>query len=221
MDKKEIEFEFERATKNNLQVSEESAFMNNFMVVNIAWNHSGWKRLEPNPKINFGFVKDVKKAALSPHEALNFDFDKENIDSSETVYGYFQTRGTPRKFEDHGLIFFYSQSTDDKKGYIIGVYGNASIIEPRKVFDFRGLDNGKFLSNIMGKKELSALFPHYLLYTDYWNSGKRLIFRSNFTYNISSKIAIQILNDELKACGQNDSALNAKLVNILNYTKNL
>ena len=173
-----------------------------FMVVNVAWNHSGWARLEPNPKIGFGYVKRPNSAAFSPHEALNFDFCKKNIDTDDAVFGYFQTRGIPRKFVNGGLIFFWSRSTDDRKGHFIGVYGNAEILDPLETHRYPGFENDQFWANIRGDKRLSCLFPCPVHDSVYKTGGKRLIGRANFTYNFDKGKALKLLDEaKNKSCG--------------------
>ena len=178
-----------------------------FMVVNVAWNHSGWARLEPNPKIGFGYVKRPNSAAFSPHEALNFDFCKKNIDTDDAVFGYFQTRGIPRKFVNGGLIFFWSKSTVDRRGYFIGVYGNAEILNQLKKHKYPGFENDQFWANIRGEKKLSCLFPCYVEDSAYITYGKRLIYRSNFTYDFNKANALRLLTDvKNESCGGNSNS---------------
>ena len=163
------------------------------MLVNIAWNHSGWTRLEPNPHVGFGFTKHFNKGALSPHEALNFDFRKKDIDSNDTVYGYFQTRGVPRRFASGGVIFFWSRSTDD---------GKADVLDPIKKWKYPGFETGEFWANILGGKRLSCLFPCPVHDSAYKTDGKKLIGRANFTYNFDKGKALKLLYEtKNKSCG--------------------
>ena len=135
-----------------------------FMLVNVAWNHNKWARLQPNPALGFGFTKDPEEAAFTPHEALNFDFLKKGIDTKDTVFGYFKTGidkigGVPRKFADGGIIIFWSKNSDNKKGYFIGVYGKARALDEVRKYNYLGFKNAEFLANIQGDKKLSCLFP--------------------------------------------------------------
>lgn len=193
----------------------------NFMVVNVAWNHAGWARLEPNPAIRFGYVKRHGGLAFSPHESLNFDFCKKGIDTSDTVYGYFQTRGLPRQFVEEGVIFFLSRSTDDHNEYLIGVYGNAGVLDKVKKRKYRGFENDEFWANIKGEKKLSCLFPCPVQDSKYKPNGKRLIYRSNLTYNFNKSQALQLLKDaRTMLCGEtNYSGAIETLLAIEEYVK--
>ena len=200
----------------------------NFMLVNIAWNHSGWRRLEPNPSVGFGYTKRPGKSAYSPHESLNFDFFKKDIDTDDYVYGYFQTRGTPRHFNRGGIVIFWSLNTDDKKGYFVGVYGNAEILEDiinkdNKIKrDHPGFEAGKFWSNIRGFKRLSCLFPCPIEDSAYKIDGKRLIGRTNFTYNFDKKRTLKLIQDAINVQykGTRDPNPIEKLTVIRDYVEN-
>jgi len=192
------------------------------MIVNIAWNHGGWARLEPNPKVGFGYAKNHGKGAFSPHESLNFFFSKKGIDTKDTVYGYFQTRGIPRRFEKGGLIFFWSRSTDNGKGYFVGVYGNAAVLNEVKSWNYPGFENGKFLANVQGEKKLSCLFPCPISESKYVLNGKRLIYRSNLSYDFDKKKALNLLKAAKgENCGKpSDSGAIATLTAIEEYVQN-
>ena len=188
------------------------------MLVNVAWNHSKWAQLEPNPKSNFGYAK----SEFTPHESLNFNFSKKGIDNNETVYGYFQTHVKPRKFAKGGLIIFWSMNTDDKKGYFIGVYGNADFLDQMKKWKYLGFKEGEFLANIQGDKKLSCLFPCPVEDSSYKDNGKRMVPQINFTYNFDKSKALRLLKEakESRRCnGQVDSASIAVLTAIEGYLK--
>lgn len=177
----------------------------NFMMVNIAWNHSGWSLLEPNPDIGFGFVHRPNEAAYSPHEALNFDFNKKNIDTADYLFGYFQTRGIPRQFRIGGLIFFWSMSTDDNRGYFVGVYGDACVHNGVEKWPFKGFYNDECWANIRGKKTLSFRFPFQVDSRSCFPCRTRLIYRSNLSYNLDKNDALKILSMARDACLKNIS----------------
>lgn len=195
--------------------------MSSFVIVNVAWNHSGWARLEPNPNVGFGYAKNYGKGAFSPHESLDFDFSKKGIDTNDTVFGYFQTKGTPRRFVTGGLIFFWSKNTDDRKGYFIGVYGNARVIDPKRVWKHAGFETGEFWSNIQGEKKLSCLFPCPVEDSGYVPNKKRLIYRSNLSYDFDKYKALKLLNEAKgKSCGNHsDSGAIATLTAIEEYVR--
>lgn len=198
------------------------------MVVNIAWNHSGWARLEPNPKTGFGYTKRGNSAAFSPHEALNFDFSKKGIDDKDSVFGYFQTRGIPRRFKKGGLIFFWSKNTDDGQRYFVGVYGKADVIADKKNKDNKvkwkrpGFETGEFWANIRGEKKLSCLFPCYVKDSAYVLKGERLIYRSNLTYKFDKQKALRLLKEARDAdCEKsNRSGSIATITALEEYLKN-
>ena len=200
----------------------------NFMLVNIAWNHSGWRRLEPNPSVGFGYTKRPGKSSYSPHESLNFDFFKSGIDTDDYVYGYFQTRGTPRHFNRGGIVIFWSLNTDDKKGYFVGVYGNAEILEDiinkdNKIkWEHSGFETGEFWSNIRDFKRLSCLFPCPIEDSVYKISGRRLIGQSNLTYNFDKNRTLNLLQDaiNIQCKGTQDPDAIEKLITIRDYVEN-
>ena len=189
-----------------------------FMLVNIAWNHSGWTRLELNPQVGFSY----DRYAFPPHEALNFDFSKKGIDTDNEVFGYFQTSRIPRRFVDGGMIFFWSNNTDDKKGYFVGVYGNVAILDEVNRWKHSGFENGEFRANIKGDKRLSCLFPCPVDDSAYKTDGKRLIGQVNFTYNFDKGKALRLLDEaKNKSCGGNsNSGAIATLTAIEEYVRN-
>lgn len=181
------------------------------MLVNVAWNHSNWARLEPNPKIGFGYVKRKNEAAYSPHESLNFDFNKSGIDTQNTVFGYFQTKFTPIRFNKGGVIFFWSRNTDENTGYFIGVYGKADIFASR-TFYYKGFEGDKFWANISGAKELSSIFPVPVKDENYRKNGRRLIYRSNFTYDFDKGRAIKLMDEAIHLAKNNGDDSNLELI---------
>ena len=84
------------------------------MMVNITWNRTGWTGIDINKDAGHKKVRDAPG-----HESLNFDFDKKGIDDKTWVHGYFQTHKTPIRFEDGGLIFFYSQDPQTQKKFLL------------------------------------------------------------------------------------------------------
>ena len=190
---------------------------NKYMLVNVAWNHSKWARLEPNPNIGFGYVKRKNEAAYSPHESLNFDFNKSGVDTQDRVFGYFQTKYTPIRFSNGGVIFFWSRNTDDNIGYFIGVYGKAEVFASR-TFDYKGFMGDKFWTNISGAKELSSIFPFPVKDENYRKNGRRLIYRSNFSYDFDKDRAVKLMEEAI-LLGKNNGDI-SKLELIKKYITN-
>jgi putative restriction endonuclease len=187
------------------------------MLVNVAWSYSKWAKSEPNRKANFKYTR----SGFVPHESLNFEFSKKGIDDNETVYGYFQTHVKPQKFVRGGLIIFWSMNTDDKKGYFIGVYGNAGIVNPMKEQEYHEFEEGKFWANIQGDKKLSCLFPCPVEDSSYKDNGKRMVPQINFTYSFDKSKALRLLKQakESRCNGQGDSASIAVLTAIEGYVE--
>ncbi|MFG1555504.1 MAG: hypothetical protein AAE985_03435 [Thermoplasmataceae archaeon] len=172
-----------------------------YMIVNLAWSDNRWQQVSVNQKVGHSYAKGT----YPPHECLNFDFRKKDnlgsaIDTSSTVHGYFQSHVTPKRFVNKGMIFFYSRSTVDHKGYIVGVYGEATLVSHWFPRGYVGFEKNEFLSNISGEVAKSTLFVDpYLTETPYKGTEKRLVGQVGFRY-IKKSLALRILHDELNAC---------------------
>jgi hypothetical protein len=120
--------------------------------------------------------------------------------------GYKWTSG-PINFATEGLIIFYTRNTDENKGQVVGVYGKASVSKKAtsKKVTFQ---KGAYLSNIVGDKDFSLLFPVPLEAKEYkTKSSDRMVGQNGFTYK-DIKFAERILFDELTklaSVGSNDT----------------
>lgn len=182
-----------------------------FIIANITWNDSGWRNFYVNPKAGHRYVHE-----FPGHESLNFDFNKKNLDTDTNVFGYVQWIGVPRKFEEEGVVFFYSKNLKSNKGEIVGVYCNARILDPSRKVPWIGFEKDELISNIMADKSLSSLFPVPLDSKKY--SQGRLVPQAGFTY-IDLKLAGKIIGDEidkLKQSGITREELN-KFANIFEF----
>lgn len=96
-----------------------------FIIANITWNPYGWSDdTYSNPKAGHRYVRE------SPgHESLNFD---KKTNNEKHVFGDVQLRGYPRRFEEPGVIFFFTKNLDEHRNEIVGVYGNAKVVRPTK-----------------------------------------------------------------------------------------
>jgi len=175
--------------------------MNKVMAVNITWNPYNWKTKFINPKATHSFARNNVG-----HESLNFDFYKENIDTDNNIYGYFERTNNPKNFDENGVIIFYTTNTDTEEGLIIGIYGNAKIIEKTE-YNMEGFQNNKYIVNITGEKKYSMLFPKYLSADKYKKDGNRLVGQVGYTY-YDLDFLENILIDEIKELSVNEELQN-------------
>lgn len=163
----------------------------NVLLANITWNPSGWRDNNyTNPKAGHGYARNNIAG-----ESLNFKFNKSGVDDLLNIYGYFQWTNSPNWFIDSGLIFFYTRNTDENKGQIIGVYGNAEI---QHNYEYHNFSNGeKYVSNLKAERDLSLLFPIPLdanLFKE--KSSDRIVGQIGFAYK-DLLFAKQILTAEI------------------------
>jgi len=188
---------------------------NRVIIANITWNNSGWRSIYVNPRAGHKYARKYPG-----HEALNFDFNKENIDDEQNVYGFIQWTVPPKRLGDKAIIIFYSVNLENYNGEIIGIYGDAKILEKNKQTKWKGFQNDVLSSNISAKKELSLLFPIPLKAEKYSN-GKRLVPQVGFTYK-DEEIAEKIILDEIKELKKSGMKLDEyrKLVKIYEFVAN-
>ena len=183
--------------------------MSNVLLVNITWNPNGWR---DNSYVNSKAGHKYARNSVGG-ESLNFDFDKEGVDTEKYIYGYFRSTNTPKSFEEGGIIIFYTKNTDQKKGQIVGVYGNANVFEMESIpVDFQ---NDDYYYNIEGDRDLSLLFPVPLDSKPFKGEQRRLVPQVGFTYK-DGAFAKEIISKELRAL-ERKSIVNReyeKLVNL-------
>ena len=127
--------------------------METVIIANITWNPDGWRNIYINPKAGHRYARE------SPgHESLNFLFNKMN-DINGRIHGYVQWTNPPKKFEEGGIIVFYSHNSKTGNGEIVGIYGNARIIKPPIKIDYKGFENNQLVQNIEADEKYSMLFP--------------------------------------------------------------
>ena len=187
-------------------------------MVNITWNPYGWSRPYINPKAGHTSVRN------SPgNESLNFDFNKKGLDDENYVFGHTQWRGQPRWFEKPGIIFFFTRNLDTRQNQIVGVYGNAEIVDPHKkttwcevtpprtdrelynnpragasYTKWNEFKNSNLISSIKAEKEKSLLFP-IPLSADPYSEGKRLVPQGGIRYIWEPDLVAKIIKDEIEA----------------------
>ena len=165
-----------------------------FIIAGITWNPYGWRKIYHNTKAG------AKPVQIYPgNESLNFDFNKKGLDGEQYVFGYSKWTKYPQKFEEPGIIFFFTKNLDENKNQIVGVYGNASVVRPPKPTKWNGFENDFLHSTLKAEKEKSILFPEYLdadRYKDY-SGWERLVGQFGMRY-ISQELAVQILADEIE-----------------------
>jgi hypothetical protein len=159
-----------------------------FIIADITWNRYGWRNIYVDPRAGHRYAQKHPG-----HESLNFDFDKKNLDTARRVFGYFKWTNPPRKLGKGVVVFFYSKNLDNHTNQIVGVYGNAEILDPPKLVEWKGF--GHLYSTVSGDKRLSLLFP-IPLNADRYSAGKRLVGQTGFRY-IDSKLAERIIVDEI------------------------
>lgn len=165
---------------------------NRVIIANITWNNSGWRNIYINPKAGHEYAR-----RHPGHESLNFEFNKKGLDDEQNVYGFIQWTAAPKKLSNNAVIIFYSKNLDTYQGEIVGIYGNARILDKEKRTKWNGFENNELISNIVGEKELSLLFPLPLNSSKYSDS-KRLVPQVGYTYR-SVELAEKIIIDEIKA----------------------
>ena len=161
-----------------------------FIIANITWNPYGWRSPYVDPRAGHSYAKKYPG-----HESLNFDFNKKGIDNTDTVHGYVQWTGSPSLSKD-GVVFFYSKNLDGRRNEIVGVYGDAKIIDPKIEIGWKGFEGGKVGFNLLAKKRLSLLFP-IPLDSDKYRVRKRLVPRAGFTY-VKKNLAERIVEEEFE-----------------------
>lgn len=163
---------------------------NRVIIANITWNNSGWRNIYINSKAGHEYARKHPG-----HESLNFEFNKKGLDDEQNVYGYIQWTVAPKNLSNNAVIIFYSKNLDTDQGEIVGIYGDARILDKEKRTKCDGFENNELFSNIAGKKELSLLFPLPLKSSKY--SGKKLVPQVGYTYK-SVELAEKIIIDEIK-----------------------
>lgn len=164
---------------------------NRVIIANITWNNSGWRNIYVNPKAGHEYARKHPG-----HESLNFEFDKKGLDNEQNVYGFIQWTAAPTRLSGDALIIFYSKNLETNEGEIVGIYGDAKILEKYKTTKWNGFENNELLSNIVAKKEFSLLFPIPLKSSKY-SEGKRLVPQVGYTYK-PVEFAEKIIVDEIK-----------------------
>ena len=180
--------------------------MDEILLVNITWNPFGWRNNNYiNPKAGHNYAKKNVGG-----ESLNFNFNKQTVDTQKFVHGYVQWTNSPTKFQKGGLIIFYTRNTDINLGQIVGVFGKAEISNEARTHKvpFQKRD---YWTNIKGEREFSLLFPLPLLADNYKEkSSDRMVGQIGFTYK-DENFAEQILFDELtelSKAGTNEADFN-------------
>lgn len=122
------------------------------------------------------------------------------LDTETTVYGFIQWTHAPIQLSDHAIVIFYSKNLETKKGELVGVYGNARILEKPKTAQYPQspkFENDTYISNICAEKTLSILFPIRLDSSRY-TEEKRLVPQVGYTYK-DENFAAQVIDDEIQA----------------------
>ena len=168
--------------------------MNDILLINITWNPFGWKNnTYINPKAGHGYAKRNVGG-----ESLNFNFNKRAVDTDTSVFGYSQWTNSPNKFSNGGLIIFYTRNTDENKGQIVGIYGNAEILHFISEFQVP-FQNETYYATLKAEKDLSLLFPIPLDANDFKNkSSDRMVGQIGFTYKdigFAEKVISRELNE--------------------------
>lgn len=188
--------------------------MSNILIVNITWNPFGWRNNNyKNPKAGHKYAK-----ANVGGESLNFNFNKKTVDTDKFVHGFVQWTNSPVRFENGGLIIFYTRNTDENKGQIVGVFGKAETFSQALTLKVPFQESDYWI-NIKGDRDFSLLFPLPLDANNYKeNSSDRMVGQIGFTYK-GKNFAEQILFDELtelSKAGSNEKDFN-KLLKIYEF----
>jgi len=162
------------------------------IVANIVWNKFGWRNIYVNSRSGFRYARENPG-----HESLNFEFNKKGLDDEKNVYGFIQfSVGHPTNLGERAIIIFYSKNLETSEGEIVGIYGDAKILQTEERTKWKGFESDELISNIVAKKELSLLFP-IPLKSKIYSQRKRLVPQANFTYK-DEKFAEKIILDEIE-----------------------
>jgi hypothetical protein len=160
------------------------------IIANITWNDSGWRNIYVNPRAGHEYARKYPG-----HECLNFEFNKKGIDDGDHVYGFIQWTADPKYLAKGGIIIFYSRNLETYRGEIVGIYGNAKVLEKEKRTKWKGFQKNEIVSNIVAEKNYSLLFPIPLDSAKY-SKGKRLVPQVGYTYK-DIDVAEKIVRDEI------------------------
>ena len=161
------------------------------IIANITWNNSGWRNIYVNPHAGHEYARKHPG-----HESLNFDFNKKGVDTDEDVYGYFKWTYPPVNLGTNAIIIFYSHNLETRRGEIVGIYGNAKILEKEKKVEWKGFYENYLYLTVSAKKHLSLLFPTPLD-SEKYSGGKRLVPQCGYTYK-DADFAEKIILDEIE-----------------------
>ena len=164
-----------------------------FIIASIAWNNHKWREIDSESKTGFKYTQDKPG-----HESLNFKFDRKP--NGSTVYGYMPAANRKfNRFEQPGIVFFYSKDYSNSESKIVGVYGNAVILKDGVKTTTDEFD-GEWYGNVKAEKTLSMLFPRYLDADTYKPERlTKIIGQASFCY-INEDIAKRIVSDEIREC---------------------
>lgn len=157
----------------------------------ISWNPYGWTRPYRNRRAPHRYVR-----RFPGHESLNFDFEKGSIDTPGFVHGFFEYSKYPVELADQSTIFFYSRDyLETGKGYIVGVYGGAKLIE-RTTVPWKGFEGDELTLDLRAERGVSFRFPVALHSERYIRTR---VGQVGFSY-ADTQTAERILTDEYKEC---------------------
>ena len=164
-----------------------------FIIASIAWNNHKWREIDSESKTGFKYTQDKPG-----HESLNFKFDRKP--NGSTVYGYMPAANRRfNRFEQPGIVFFYSKDYSNSESKIVGVYGNAVILKDGVKTTTDEFD-GEWYGNVKAEKTCSMLFPRYLDADTYKPERlTKIIGQASFCY-INENIAKRIVSDEIREC---------------------
>ena len=164
-----------------------------FIIASIAWNNHKWREIDSESKTGFKYTQDKPG-----HESLNFKFDRKP--NGSTVYGYMPAANRRfNRFEQPGIVFFYSKDYSNSESKIVGVYGNAVILKDGVKTTTDEFD-GEWYGNVKAEKTCSMLFPRYLDADTYKPERlTKIIGQASFCY-INEDIAKRIVSDEIREC---------------------
>jgi hypothetical protein len=152
------------------------------MIVNLTWNSKAWEDVS-HDKSNFGWVKSHPRSA--PSESWNFYLPR----NSKSKRGWFQVQDDrqPAKFEDGGIIFFFSRNNSENKNYLVGMYAKANFGKTKH-------------GNIVAPTDCCLRFYNYVRFDRklHLPPKRKRIPQVGFTY-ITEKNAKSIIKDALQA----------------------
>lgn len=135
------------------------------------------------------------RAKTSRARGAELRFQQKGARYGQTCVWLLPSDSSPQRLSKKAVIFFYTKNLDSYENQIVGLYGNAQILDTPKKTRLAKFQHHNLHSNIRAERNLSLLFP-VPLDADKYSRGKRLVPRVGFTY-VDANLAKKIISDEI------------------------